>query len=339
MGEFLRSLFFKRLRLDPGNPKGSFRRQTRAFDAASVIVMVFYALELRKLPGVLADWENLANVPFVDPLWITVFLDDLIPGHALDIAMMFYVVGVVAGILFFRQQWARVLFFLGVLLSLGITSSYGKIDHGEHLKMLIALTLCFIPDFSKDPSRLVRQKLLTGFVAIQAMILTIYSLAGLWKILAVFPTSDPNRISLFSMGAFPNQIAFSFIEKQTTSVAGRFLMEQQGLALVVGIAGVFFEFFALVALFRPRLHAIFGFALVFLHTGAILIMKIWFLENIIFLGLFLCASPFAPAVDLRKSLVRMPPISWIYFVWCRRKSAGKGSSARSKEALTALSGN
>ena len=57
---------------------------------------------------------------------------------------------------------------------------------------------------------------------------------------------------------------------------------------------IYVEVFALLAVFRPRLHRPWGCGLIGLHVGNCCSMGIVFNVNVLLLGLFFVLSPFAP---------------------------------------------
>ncbi len=301
----------KELRLESEGAARALTKQSHAVRHASTIVLCFYVYQMTALTNSFSNWGASSNTAFVDPIWIVNILTGLLPGYEVTICNGLFVLGTVSAVFFYKKRWARLTFFLGSLLSLALANSYGKIDHGGFLTVFLAFVLVFLPDAGRSTSRVTRQKYLTIFVAAQAVTLSIYSLAGFWKIFAAFETTSVGVVSLFSFGAFPAQIAGSLIEKQVESGAGLFLIEHPNLAWAVGIVGIFFEFFALAALRRPRLHALFGTALIFMHLGAILFMQIHFTSNIIYLALFLVASPFRPDFRIRQALAALPVAGWL----------------------------
>lgn len=310
MTKFTRRIL-KGLRLESEGAARAVMKQSHAFRHASTIVLCFYVYQMTALTNAFSRWEQWSNTAFVDPQWIVKVLNDLLPGYAVTVCNGLLVLGTVSAVLFYKKRWARLAFFLGSYLSLALANSHGKIDHGGFLTLFLAFVLVFLPDGGRSASRTTRQKYLTVFIAAQAVVLSIYSLAGFWKVFAAFETKPFGVVSLFSVGAFPAQIAASLIEKQAESGAGLFLIAHPHLAWMVGILGIFFEFFALAALRRPRMHVVFGTALIFMHLGAILFMSIFFTSNIIYLALFLVASPFSPDFNLRQSLAALPVAGWM----------------------------
>lgn len=315
----------KRIRFEPESGRTPFFRQTSAYKHASVIVLCFYVFQLTRLPALYSNWGTTHPREFISPVWAVSFLSGLFPDQLADLTVVAYTLGLVSVILFREMRWARAMFAAGLFLRMAVENSYGKIDHGGHLTLFLAIVLIFLPNFRENLSRSARQRFLTVFATAQGVILSAYTLAGSWKVMAAITPKPETVLSLFSFGAFPAQIAASLLEKQAQSAPGVFLIEHPGLAWVVGLGGVYFEFFALAALLRPRLHVVFGLAIIFMHLGAIVFMRIVFAENILLLGLFLCASPFSTGFDARMALARMPPLGWL--VSLIRQSKMKGFAA------------
>lgn len=299
------------LKLESEGASHALTRQSNAYRHASVIVLCFYVYQMTALTYAFSNWNQWSKTAFVDPIWIIAFLSDLFPGFAIAICNGLFILGTVSAVLFHKKRWARVAFVVGSFMSLALSNSYGKIDHGGYLTLLLAFVLIFLPDGGCPPNRTTRQIYLTVFIAAQAVILSVYTLAGFWKIVAAFEAKPSGLVSLFSLGAFPAQIAASLIEKQSESAAGLFLIAHPILAWTIGFCGIFFEFFALAALRRPRMHVVFGTALIFMHLGAILFMQIHFTTNIVHLALFVVASPFSPDFNFRQALARLPLAGWL----------------------------
>lgn len=141
----------------------------------------------------------------------------------------------------------------------------------------------------------------------QAMIMTTYTLAGFWKFYAAVGQSFLGKLSAFSIDGFSNLIAKTLIDNGMTTILGSFLVNHPGLAFITFFSGIYFELFALLAIFRPNLHRLWGLALIALHLGSTLILGITFRPNIIILAIFFCCSPFAPqSFRIKQALIDMP---------------------------------
>lgn len=148
----------------------------------------FYAFALYYAVVQCAEFANLpSRVQFV-PLWPVAWLPEAPDARtpAIVALLALYFLSNVLGVFFIRHRWARVGVFLGLLEYVAFRNSFGKIGHGSHLVVLIALVLMFLPTgWDRPPAlapRRVRQETLLVLWLGQAALLLTYTMPGLGKL-------------------------------------------------------------------------------------------------------------------------------------------------------------
>lgn len=208
--------------------------------------------------------------------------------------------------------------FLHLMLHVAMRSSYGSINHGAHILLLVGFALLFLPGRRRGRRHeLARvRSCLTALWMAQTVILLSYALAGVWKILLA-------RFEIFTSDAL-TRILLERLLSETDEVPPLLplVAQHNWLAQSMWWLTLYIEIFALLVVFRPHLHRPFGAALMLFHIMSDLILNIAFSLNIVMLGLFLLLSPLAPDRFSLSGTVRSLPIVGVPFrVLKRRRSS------------------
>lgn len=203
----------------------------------------------------------------------------------------------------------RLVFRLGVFLylffSVALANSYGAINHGGHFSVYVSFALLFLPSGIDSPKGMPRRDALTAIAAFwfaQILILLSYTLAGFWKLLY-------SNVELLSADGFV-RILLSRALEDTAAVPKLlpFFASHSLLSQIVFLGTIYLQFFALLAFFRPVLQRPFGFALIAFHFGTDYLLNIRFYPHIVYLGIFLVFTPFAPAKPSLAAFIKSLPI-------------------------------
>ncbi|MGH6753785.1 MAG: hypothetical protein ACREDP_16630, partial [Bradyrhizobium sp.] len=304
---------FRKLRKDmagePGFAGTPFSRLGESFARARVIVKFFYLCsayisylaldELHRVAAQAEAWDflwpvqwlaNLPAKPIVDWLALACFLASLLAFQ------------------FEERRSFRALFAVAFLLVAAIVNSFGGTNHLYHAWLWIAIGLIFLPQGSAhQPSRLFKMSYLTTIAAYQALLLSFYSLAGIWKTLNGVAALVSGHVGNFSPGGLSATLADRMLQTGTSPLLADYVIDHVWLAWPMFLVLIYVQLFAVFVAFRPQLHVLWGYALIGFHLGTWLLMEIVFPQHVLFLALFFLLSPFRPARwTLRGILVSLP---------------------------------
>ena len=205
--------------------------------------------------------------------------------------------------------------FAYLLMHVALANSYGSINHGSHVILLIGFALLFLPR-RDDGRRMTRKNVLsclTVFWFVQGLILLPYTLSGFWKIWH-------SRLEVFSPDAMTRILLDrALLEADNIPVLLPFVAQHNWLAQSMWWLTLYIEVFALLVVFRPHLHRPFGAVLMLFHITSDWLMNISFSLNIVMVGLFLLLSPLAPARFSLSGAVQSLPIVGMPFRALKRR--------------------
>ncbi len=232
--------------------------------------------------------------PITDPLWPVVWLRETVGVGWLENVSAISIAAVATSLLAVVFPGAliwRIGVFLYLFLYVAVQNSYGFVNHGSHLFIYISFALLFLPSAIGHVEKMSRKDAMTCvrvFWFAQSLILLIYSLAGFWKVTF-------SGLELLAPDGFV-RILLNRAMSDTREIPALlpFFASHPNIAQFLFVCAVYIELFAIFALFRPHLHRAFGIALILFHLGTDQLMNISSDSHIVFLGLFLVFSPFAP---------------------------------------------
>lgn len=290
------------------------------------LLKVFYATVLFFAVFTLVDWDEFQEMDNLDPLW-PVFWMKALP---LDVGtygiLCFYSLTALLGVFAYRYRTARVLVFLGLLEFVAFRNSFGKINHGTHLQLLLSFFLVFLPrDWTRlSPGRAAQAAILTVTGACQAMIMLSYSMAGVGKLVTVPLQIAAGEVHNFSPLALPLHIAQRLLDTNVKSQLGEWLIDHYLIAWPLMLGTIYLQFFSLWAAFRPELYRFWAFSLILFHAFSTLTMTINFNQNCLYLALFFILHPSCPErFDPRRFLLALPLWGWLlrrfFPAWARSR--------------------
>ncbi|MEO1579864.1 MAG: hypothetical protein AAFS05_14425 [Pseudomonadota bacterium] len=253
----------------------------------------------------------------MDPLWPVAWA----PAVGLDTAA--YIVGLsmplaaLAALWRPYAWWPRLMVAVSLLMGVALINSFGSINHSLHYPLWIAWLMLLAPA-ARPPEGAASMSahmrwLLPIFIA-QVTIALFYTLSGLHK---VYHGLFPRDVSSFDPMALPLLVMERWHETGEAPMLGQLFAENLAIAWPAYLLVIYFELVFLVAVFRPRLHRMFGFAFAIFHTGVWLVMGITFPYQPIMVALLFIWSPFAglhqPSV--RQTLAQLPGIDLVVWGW------------------------
>ena len=279
---------------------------SRAAGGVSWLVRFYYLFTAYWMSTILG-YEQAYDGPPTDPLWPVDIIVRTAGADWLAYEMPWAVAVAGAGLLaaLFPGRFVfRLGAFLALLLSVALANSYGSINHYGHLAVYISFALLFLPSAIDAPKRMERKDAMAAiavFWLAQSLVLLPYTLSGLFKVYG-------SRLELFSPDGFV-RIMLSRALEDTIDIPWLlpFFASQPPLAQFFLLGAVYVQVFALLALFRPRLHRPFGVALIAFHFGTDYTLNIFF-HNLVYLGIFLVFSPFAQGRFSWTGLIKALPV-------------------------------
>lgn len=265
---------------------------------AQAVVLAYYAALLFLAASNLYSWPAYLAAADPTPRWPVFWLRFVDTRTGIAAILWLHLLAGVLGVAAPRFRFVRILVFAALLEFLAFKYSFGSINHGDHLGLLVAFMLIFLPSgwhLGGAAARDVRAATLLTFSGCQALIMLTYSMAGMWKVGGVVEQwSKGEWVTYLHPRGLAQQVAAKLLEDDATSLLGPWLIEHWWLGWLPGIAALYLELFALWAAARPSLHRAWGLGLVLLHLATHLTMGVGFAQNTLWLALFFAVSPFRP---------------------------------------------
>ena len=308
--------FFRPRQEEPAERRAGLLLSRERYAGARSIVAAFYAVLLFFAVSNLYQWPAYLGSTNLSPRWPVFWLRFVDLRLGITWILWFNLLGGLLAVTLVRYRVVRILIFLSVLEFLAFKFSFGSINHGDHLGLLISFVLIFLPagwHRGSDAPRAVRTATLLVFSACQGMILLIYSMSGMWKVGGVVRQVVNGEVTYLSPEGLAQQVAAKLLSDESITVLGPWLIDNYWVGWFLMVGALYLEFFSLWALPRPSLHQVWGFGLIFLHLSTHLTMGVGFARNSLWLALFLVFSPFRPEPPrLRKALAELPVLgTWI----------------------------
>jgi hypothetical protein len=299
------------------------------FTAAQTLIAAYYAVLFFFAVGELFSWQDYLHAGELALRWPVFWLRFVEGGAGIAAILWFHLMGGFLGVALSRYRWARAVVFLSLLEHMALKFSFGAVNHGDHLGVLISFVLIFLPAgwnvLGQPADRRVRSATLLVFSGVQALILLTYSMAGIWKAGGILQQWLRGEfITYLHPQGLAYQIAGKMIEDDAASLLGPWLVEHPWAGWLPGIAVIYLELFALWVVARPSLHRAWGLGLALFHLFSHLTLGVGFPQNILWLCLFLVLSPFRPPVpDWRQAAGDLP----VFGAWLRKAHGRLSGSA------------
>ncbi len=195
-----------------------FHAQTAAFERAQLIVRFYYAALLYFAVDLLPEWRGMLGRNAPASLWPVAWIGYVNLRTGIAIVLVLFLGGAVLAAMLPGKRWARGLAFLGLFEFAAWNNSYGKIGHSLHAWVLTSALLIFLPDvagWGKLATRLTRQKFLAVFWSCQALVLLLYSMAGLGKLAGAIYQMAIGQTNAFMPGALAATACGPFVGNQS----------------------------------------------------------------------------------------------------------------------------
>lgn len=280
------------------------------FAGAQALITAFYAVLLFFALSQLFAWQEYLNATNLTPRWPVLWLRYVDTRLGIALILWFHLLGGLLAVTLSGYRFARILVFCSVLEFLAFRYSFGSINHGDHLGLLLSFVLIFLPpgwSSSLAPTRYVRAATLLVFSGCQALLMLTYSMSGVWKVGGVVQQALQGEVTYLAPAALAQQVAAKLLSDDSRSLLGPWLIEHYWAGWPLMIGALYLEVFALWVVARPSLHRAWGLGLILLHVSTHLTMGVGFPQNPLWLALFFVLSPFRPpAPDWRQALRDLP---------------------------------
>jgi hypothetical protein len=287
-------------------------RQTESFHGARIVVRCYYVVVLFFAAAMIRDWSGYLERPEVLALWPVWWLDAASLRAGMLGILGGYLAAAFLGAVFPDRRWARILVFVGLLESVALENSFGKINHNYHLWVLTAFLLVFLPDTSAlTADRATRQRFVIVFWSCQAMVLLTYTMSGVGKAAGAIYQLFAGQNNLLMPTGCASIVANRLLQTNSRSWLGPWLIAHPWFGWPLMLVCVYLELFAFWAAFRPALHRWWAAGLILFHVGVYLVMSIAFSPAVMLVGLLFLASPFRGEEQIRGAVAKqLPLLSW-----------------------------
>ncbi|MFD2824125.1 hypothetical protein ACFS5M_10610 [Lacinutrix iliipiscaria] len=272
------------------------------YDKITNIVKFSYIFFLFLMFTQLSNKNYVLNESMIDPLWPMLLFENVSP----TIMALFCQISLISGFIlltfFFNNRFLKVFVFVVFFLYLAFLNSFGKINHGFHLVLMLLFCFALIPNHKASNYK---EKTILIFASAQFFALLAYALTGFWKVfwgIIEFFTKD---VSLFSSLSFRNILIEQF-QLTNPPVIGAWFLEHYYVGYVFYCAVVFVELFAIYAFFKSNLHKVWAVFLISMHLGIHLVLNVNMYPAIMAIGLLLLMSPFHQSTNLKTTLLTFP---------------------------------
>lgn len=295
----------------PAGRGSVFLAQRERFARAQALITAFYAVLMFFALSNLFSWQEYLNTTSLTPRWPVFWLRYVELRSGIAAILWFHLVAGLLAVTLSNYRFARILVFCSWLEFLAFRYSFGGINHGDHLGLLLSFVLIFLPsgwNASRPATRYQRAATLLVFSGCQALIMLTYSMSGAWKAGGVIQQALQGETTYLAPSGLARQVAAKLLADDATSILGPWLIEHYWVGWPLMIGALYLELFALWAAARPSLHRAWGLALIFLHVSTHLTMGVGFPQNPLWLALFLLVSPFRPESPSWRQLLRDLPV-------------------------------
>jgi hypothetical protein len=296
-----------------------------AADRALVVVRAYYVLGLVLVMRESSSWPTLLDTDAGEPLWPARWMTWVGEQGAMRAVLIAFGL---TSLLVALVPWsvaARGAYAVAVATyAAGTVSGFGRVNHSLHAWLFVAVILVFLPGdrWRRRRSADFAHRTLSVVWACQLALLLVYTLSGVWKVAYATVALVTSKTSGFEPDGFSLIVMATLVTESKDTVVGDFFARNELVGWVTFMGAYYLETASLLVLMRPRLHRVWGVALIVFHIGTGLAMDIAFVDQAIVAGLFLVLSPFAPDVASWRAAVRdLPGVFVVSRAFDRRRPA------------------
>ena len=280
-----------------------------SFERAKNSVAIFYYLQ------VVLAFINLMKIGAVDPqrsgflpIWPMTWAGNLPYSDLSKWIAVFYLVAALVSCFFWNKRFSRILVFLSFSQVHALDSSFGYMNHFYYFIFYACFFFIFLPDINifVSASKENVKKFLFVYWGVIAALFATYTLSGIWKAYWGVLNLVDGQPGSFSYFTFSEHVAKKTIIESRDYFFSDFIISNPLLAWPAYLVTIYVEVFAIWAAFKPSLHKLWAFILVFMHVGILLAIGIPFFESIFVLCILLLNSPFTQNPSLKQMALDLP---------------------------------
>jgi hypothetical protein len=262
-----------------------------------------------------ANWLTWRTATDLDLVWPVAWFSLVDPRLGADIIGLLALISLILVVIFPQSRWVRILAFVGYFMMTAFGGSFGKINHDMHAWMGFMFAFIFLPvGHWREGAKSVRfrQHFLTAFWFGMMLMTMFYTMSGILKVIGIGYQVLHGMVSALHPYGLSYQVMGRLLQTNSESIFGPLLLDHPLVGWPMYIGAIYLELLALVAVFRPRLHILWGIGLMVLHIGNWLLLAVPFTANVILLTLFFVNSPFRPSsFNVRATVRDLPGIGWV----------------------------
>ena len=232
----------------------------------------------------------------IDPLWPVFWVDQANFAAAANVIGIGFLASAIAAIVWPDRRAPKLMVALFYMQALAFENSFGSINHYGHFGLWLSLCFAALPPVSQDRlrgSRLDRRRFLSVVFLAQSLLALFYTSSGARK--AYYGLFVPDgAVSSFAPDALPLLVVQKWLQTGDQPLLADLFLQHLWLAWPAHLLVIYVELFALVAVFRPELHRIWGAMLITFHLMVWMLLGITFAYQPALLALMFVWSPFAP---------------------------------------------
>lgn len=241
------------------------------------------------------NWINLENQVIQDPRWPIWWMSSGEKGSVWSLAFLIFCLGTaLLAALFPWRLSLRVLCFLGNFLLQAVfasdASGWMRMTSGQ-VEVLLLFLAIFLPDF-RLPRRRDCWQISFVVVLMQMTLFFTYASAGLSRLRWSLGSLLGGQESLLDGRGLANVVAGWHITSGRMGPAGLYIIDHPYLGAPVMLIVTLLEVSSVLVMWRPTLYRKWGFLIMLFHTSTIIVMNLKFLQNFIWVVIFLVCSPF-----------------------------------------------
>lgn len=296
--------------------------QDRAHLRSILLVRIFYAAGLYWMAQSMGRWPELRDSAVIEPQWPAGWVDGSDPRTGITAVLVLYAAAAIAAATFPRLRITRIAYTLGLLQYMSLTNGLGKIGHGFHGWLWVSAFLILLPadriSWRPDASARAKQTVVLNLMLAQMVLLSFYTLTGFWKVAYATRSLFGSGVSGFELDGFSYIIGENLLATGRQTLIGDVLVLHPVVGWAMYVGTMYLELMALLIVFRPRLHRVWGFGLIMFHIGTQAAMGIFFPANTLLLGILLLSSPVVPEqVSVREAMLDLPGVRLASRAWRR----------------------
>ena len=301
-------------------PLGGFRPSPQSDLRTHALVLAFSVLALVTALQRMVGYRHLSRPLATDPLWPVAWARAL-PWSSVAITLtLALLAAAVVATIGYRHRPARLVLAALALVYVAAVSSFGKINHGLHHFVLVAVVIGFVPSLGAagGPGRpSVPRRAYDLVAAAQGLVLVTYTLSGASKLIVGIAQVRAGEPSMFGSGSLGRLVADRMLQTGEAPPLASVAIDHPALGAVLFGATVLIELLAVAVLPFPRVAAGWAVLLAGFHVAVFWAMHINFSVSIAVLVLLFGLSPFlappggpdgqedmGPPGSLRGSVVR-----------------------------------